>query len=127
MKRKNGFTLVEAIVTSVLMAVLAVVAFASYRGYVNSARVDSARSACELVGAAIIQTHNRGLNIAANDWSAIGISNPADDHWTYSFAALSASAAMGDDYGISAASGTLGTWTLKPKQNGSGRWTQQSE
>jgi prepilin-type N-terminal cleavage/methylation domain-containing protein len=123
---KKGFTLVEAIVVGAIMAVLAAVAVPMYLGYVRGAKFDSARSACELIGAAIIQTNNRAINVDASDYTDIGISNPSDNNWTFTFPAILGTAAMTNTYAITATgvgsmAGSSGTFL--PKQTGTARWT----
>ncbi len=97
MNRANGFTIIEAIVVALLVAVLAAVAIPLYRGYVNDAQIRDARSRCEMIGAAIVQTRSRGIPIGENSWTTIGMTNPSDDIWEYTFPALTTSAAE-DDY-----------------------------
>ncbi len=116
---RKGFTLVEAIVVSVLMAILAAVAIPAYSSYVKSAKVDTAKSMCELIAAAVMHQHNRGVDISASSWSDIGITNPSDDNWTYTFSALAASSAMSSSWAVSV-TGT-GTGSYKPKAGS--KWT----
>ena len=127
MKNAKGFTFVEAIVVGVIVAVLAIVAIPSYTAYVRSARISAAQSISQLIGAAIIQTHNRGITFTANDWTDIGITNPSDNSWAYSFPALTGSATLATTYAITATgqTGSLNgqTGTFLPAQTGTARWT----
>lgn len=88
----KGFTIVEAIVVAIIIVVLSAVGIPLYNGYLNQSRLNNARSNVELVGAAVMQTSNRGVAVAANDWNAIGITNPSDNNWTYTFTALAVGA-----------------------------------
>ncbi len=88
MNNLKGFSLIEAIVVAVIIAILAATGIPLYNGYLNSSRMNNARSNLELVGAAVMQTHNRGIDISASDWAAIGITDPSDNNWTYTFNAL---------------------------------------
>ncbi len=92
MKNKKGFTFVEAIVVAAIISIIALVGIPVYNGYITSTQLDCARSNLELIGAAIIQTHNRGSDIPQNSWATIGISDPSDDKWAYTFNALTAAA-----------------------------------
>jgi type IV pilus assembly protein PilE len=127
MKNEKGFTFVEAIVVGVIIAVLAIVAIPSYTAYVKNAQISTAQSMCQLIGAAIIQTHNRGISFTANDWTDIGITNPSDNNWTYTFPALTGSAQLTATFAITATgqSGSLNgqTGTFLPLQTGTARWT----
>ncbi len=126
MSSQKGFTLVEVIVVAVIVAVLAAVAIPSYTAYVRTARINSAKTSSELIGAAILQTHNRGLDISSSGWNDIGITDPSDENWTYTFPALTGNAAMSVDYTISATG--CGPMTgksggFRPRKPLSGRWT----
>jgi type IV pilus assembly protein PilA len=123
---RAGLTIVEVVVVAVIVAVLAAVAIPVYVNYVEGAKVDAARSTCEMIGAAVAQTHNRGLDITANDWSDLSISQPHSDHWNFAFDGLAASSALTTSYAITATStGSMGTYVLKPAENGSARWVKQ--
>lgn len=122
----RGFTLVEVIVVSVIVVVLAAVAIPTYLNYVRNARLDAARSGCQLIATAIIQTHNRGLNIASSTWADIGITSPSDANWTYTFPAITGTASLGTSYAITATgSGSMSgkSGTFLPMQSGTARWT----
>jgi len=126
MKNKKAFTLVEAIVVAVIVGILAAVGIPFLIGYLNDARMDSGRGSIELVGAAIMATHNRGANIGANDWAALGITDASDDTWTFTFIALTAA----EDPANYSITGTCKKGSLKnksgtysPNQNQGSRWT----
>ena len=126
--REKGFTLVETIVVAVIIAILAGAGIPFFMGYLNDARIDTAHSTCELIGTAVIQTHNRGLNITESDWGDIGISNPSDELWTYQFGGIGGADIMVAAYTITATgvgkmSGKIGTF--KPKETGTARWSVQ--
>jgi type IV pilus assembly protein PilE len=127
LKNEKGFTLVEVVVVAVIVAVLAAVAIPSYFAYVRSARIDAAHTACEVIGVAVIQTHNRGIDIGANNWANLGITSPSDENWDYTFPGLTGAATLGTGYSITATgkkgdlSGISGTFY--PKVSGSARWT----
>ncbi len=127
MNNTKGFTFVEVMVVAIIVAVLAIVAIPSYTAYVQNAKISCAQSMCQLIGAAIIQTHNRGIGFTANDWTDIGITNPSDNNWTYTFPALTAAAQLTNTYAITATgqSGSLNgqTGTFLPLQTGSAQWT----
>jgi prepilin-type N-terminal cleavage/methylation domain-containing protein len=52
MKNKKGFTLVEAIVVSVIIAVLAAVAIPVYSGYLNTTKQDAVDNLAQTAAAA---------------------------------------------------------------------------
>lgn len=81
----KAFTMIEAIVVAVIVAILASIAIPVLGGYLRSSRLDSGRACIEMVGAAVMQTHNRGIDIGADDWGALGITNPSDQTWEYHF------------------------------------------
>lgn len=92
MKNNYGFTLVEVIVVAVIMAVLAAVAIPMYNSYVKSAKTDAARTTCELMAAAMIHQHNKGLTIRDNMTPTsqlflddLGMTDPSDKDWTYTY------------------------------------------
>jgi type IV pilus assembly protein PilE len=127
MNNQKGFTLIEAVIVGVIVAILAAVSIPLYSAYVKNARIDAARTTCELVGAAVIQTHNRGTDITGNSWGNLGITDPTDDSWTYTFSSLTGTATLGTGYAITATGkkGDLNgqTGTFCPKASGSARWT----
>lgn len=126
MKTKlQGFTLIEGLVTAAIIAVLSAVAIPVLLGYVRNAKTDNAQSACALIGTAVIQTNNRGINVNASTWNDIGISDPSDNNWTYTFPAILGTATMTAAYeikatGIGGMSGKTGKFY--PKQTGTNRW-----
>ena len=128
---RKAFTLVEAIVVAVLIAILASVGVPLLMGYLNDARLDSGRGSIELVGAAIMHAHNRGVTITATPagWTDIGITDPSDDTWTFSFGALAPNAtdAKVQAYAITGTGkkGTLkgNSGTYSPNQTQGNRWT----
>jgi prepilin-type N-terminal cleavage/methylation domain-containing protein len=121
----SGFTLVEVLVVATIIGVLAIIAIPIYNSYVTSAYDRDARSRCEMIGAAVMQRHNQGLAIAASSWNQIGITNPSDNIWTYSFQVYPVGADVAD-YTITAtavAGGPRsGRWDFKPYQSGAARW-----
>ncbi len=124
MKNKSGYTIVEVIVTGVIVAILATMAVLVYSGYVTEAQKSSARSICELIGAGIIHTHNRGINITASTatgWDDIGISNPSDQ-WNYSFGALLGNDNLTTTYDIIADNTDIGKWKFFPSETGAAKW-----
>jgi type IV pilus assembly protein PilE len=125
MKNQKGFTLVEAIVVAIIMAILAAVAIPLYTGYVQSAQADSALSSCELIGAAVIQTHNRGIKINASTFTDIGITSPGNTVWAFEFDGLNETDAMLATYTIRAISIKYGTYFFKPKEVVANRWLKQ--
>ncbi len=122
-KYKKGFTMVEVIVVSAIVAILATAAFLVSRGYVTSAMRDNARAKLELIGAAVMLTHNRGIDITpASDWIDIGISDPSDENWIYTFDELLANVDPPVDYSITA-TGDEDVGTYKPHEDFGSRWT----
>mgnify|MGYP000349244235 CR=1 FL=1 len=121
--RKNGYTLTEVIVVSVIVAVLAAIAIPIYNGFIMDAGYKAAEGTCELIATAIAHTHNRGLAIGENDWNAIGVADPSDDNWTYTFPALGARDSIAADYKVKAEgkpstrySGKTGYFNVRPPQ-----------
>ena len=126
MKNKRGFTIVEAIVVAVIVAILAGAGIPFLMGYLNDSRIDTAHSTCELIGTAVIQTHNRGLTITGSEWGDIGIDNPSDELWTYQFGGIGGADIMDATYTITATGvGKMPgkTGTFKPKETGTARWS----
>ena len=129
MKNKRGFTLVEAIVVMVIVAVLAGVGIPFLMGYLNDSRIDAGRASIELVGAAIMQTHNRGIDIDANNWGDLGITDPSDDTWTFTFGGLAANATdpTVNSYVVTGTckkcTGSPNSGTYSPNQTHGSRWT----
>lgn len=128
MKNKKAFTLVEAIVVAVIVLILAGAGIPFFMGYLTDARINTARSTCELIGTAVIQTHNRGLTITESEWGDIGINNPSDELWTYQFGGIGGTDIMDATYTITATgvgkmSGKTGTF--KPRETGTARWSME--
>jgi len=127
MNNAKGFTLVEALVTVVIVAILAAVAIPQYNNYVKNAQISEAQSMSQLIGAAIIQVHNNGTSLTANDWTDLGITNPSDNNWHYGFPALTGTATLTNTYAIydTGESGPVNgqTGTFLPLQTGSAQWT----
>ena len=72
MKNKKGITLVEVIVVLIIMAVLAGVLVASYTGYIDKAKNDSALVEARAVYlAATTKYHEAYASSAAADWTAV--------------------------------------------------------
>jgi len=86
-----GFTLIEVIVVSVIVAVLAAASIPLYNGYLRDARINAAKNNCQLIGAAVMQAHVRGINIppggpgAVAGWTEIGLNQLSDNVWDYRF------------------------------------------
>ncbi|MBD3390924.1 MAG: prepilin-type N-terminal cleavage/methylation domain-containing protein [Chitinivibrionales bacterium] len=99
-KKHQGVTLVEVIVVAVIVGILAVVAIPVYLGYVQSSAIKSAHGNCELVAAAVMFNHNRGLDIDANSWSDIGITSPDDEFWQYGFDGIGGNVSMPSNYAV---------------------------
>ena len=91
-KPLKAFTMIEAIVVAVIVGILAAIAIPVLSGYLRGARLDAGRSSIEMVGAAIMQTHNRGIDIGTDDWPSLGITDPSDDTWKFTFGSLNANA-----------------------------------
>jgi len=128
MNNAKGFTLVEALVTVVIVAILAAVAIPRYNTYVKNAQISEAQSMCQLIGAAVIQVHNNGTTLTGtSDWTDLGITNPSDNNWHYGFPALTGTATLTNTYAIydTGESGPVNgqTGTFLPLQTGSAQWT----
>ena len=129
MKNEKAFTLVEAIVVAVIVGILAGVGIPMLMGYLHDARRDSGRASIELVGAAIMQTHNRGIDIDANTWEDLGITDPGDDTWQFTFGTLAANASDATVNGYSVTgtckkcTGSQKSGTYSPNQPHGSRWT----
>jgi prepilin-type N-terminal cleavage/methylation domain-containing protein len=124
-QNKNGFTFVEAVVVAVIMGILAAVAIPVYTAYIENTMKDNARADMQLIGAAAMQAHNRGTDIDANDWGDLGITDPSDEQWSYTFQAL-APGANADNWTVTAEDesgrfgGANGTYT--PNAAAGNRW-----
>jgi type IV pilus assembly protein PilE len=126
----QGFTLIEVIVVAVIIAVLSAVAIPLYDGYLRDARIDAAKNNCQLIGAAVMQVHNRGVDIPSNGWAALGMSSLSDNLWTYTFGGSSdpylGSSSMDTTYTVTAtgAGPMLGVnGGFKPYAAANARWT----
>jgi prepilin-type N-terminal cleavage/methylation domain-containing protein len=65
-KRSKGFTLIEAIVTAAIMAILAAVAIPMYAGYINDQRKTTVTNLAETAAAAA-NSYFRRTNIVLTD------------------------------------------------------------
>ncbi len=127
---KRGFTLTEVIAVAVIVAIISLIGIPILTGYVADSQLDSARGRLELIGTAVMHSHTRGIDISANDWNDIGITDPSDDIWAFTFTGLAANASETavNDYSITVTgkkgqfNGQTGTYCPN-KAAGSGRWT----
>jgi prepilin-type N-terminal cleavage/methylation domain-containing protein len=127
-----GFTLIEVIVVAVIIAVLSAVAIPLYGGYLRDARRDLAKNNCQLIGAAVMQAHNRGVTIVAAGWDTlIGTQDPSDGLWGYALSITGGtypgSGAVDPQLTVKAAYVGTGpdnglTVTFQPYQPPSSRW-----
>ncbi len=128
-KRQQGFTLIEVIVTAVIIAILAAVGIPLYRGYITDAHNRDAHARAEMIGAAILQRHNQGVSIDAssgNGWTQISIVDPSDSVFTYVFDDYPAGA-NDPDFHVEItgfANGPMNGFSLAfyPYLSGSNRW-----
>ena len=128
-KSNKAFTMIEAIVVVVIIGIVASIAIPILSGFLRGSRLDSGRACIEMIGAAVMQTHNRGIDIGSNDWTSLGITDPSDDTWQFTFGPLAASApdATVLAYSITA-TGKKGSLkdksgTYSPNQPQGNRWT----
>lgn len=124
MKNIKGFTLVEVLVVAVIIGVLAAVGIPSYINYVRDAEVDTAKTKMEMIGAAALHQHNRGLSVGANSWTDLNMTDPSDAVWTFTFTALASNAAT-SGFTITATHAKTPTrsGTLKPALPFATRWS----
>jgi prepilin-type N-terminal cleavage/methylation domain-containing protein len=60
-RSQKGFTLVEALVVSVLMAILAAVAIPMYSGYVNSQRIQNVKNLAQTAAVSANSLNRKGV------------------------------------------------------------------
>lgn len=126
----RGFTLTEVIAVAVIVAIISLIGIPVLSGFVADSQLDSARGRLELIGTAVMHSHTRGIDIVVNNWNDIGITDPSDDIWSFTFPALAgnASEATVNGYAITVTGkkgrfgGQTGTYCPN-KAAGSGRWT----
>ena len=125
MKNNKGFTLTEVIVTSVIVAALAVVAIPAYNSYIVTAQTSMAQQQCQLISASVAHNHNQGTDIRANTWTDLGMNAPNSGSWQFTFPALGPDVSISTTYKITATdtTGKYGTWDYAP--NGSPQWVKR--
>lgn len=125
----RGFTLTEVITVAVIVAIISLIGIPILTGYMADAQIDSARNKLELIGTAVMHAHTRGQDIEANNWGNLGITDPGNDMWVFTFGALAGDAAEEtvNNFSIIVAgqkgafSGDNGTYS--PNKSGTDRWT----
>ncbi len=85
MRTRRGFTLTEVVVVGIIIGILAAVSIPIYLGFLADSQLDLAKSTSEMIGAAATFAHNRGLEASSGDWGVLGISDPEDEFWRYTF------------------------------------------
>lgn len=108
MKKNRGFTLIEVMVTVVIVAILAAVALPSYQNYVTKAKIKEAQSNLVGLSLSVESGYQRQLSYAVGtltNTSAVKGKfttwNPTSDSFTYEYA-----------------SSTGATYTITAKGNG---------
>lgn len=127
---RRGFTLVEVIAVVVIIAIISLIGIPILTGYVADTQLDSAKGRLELIGTAVMHSHSRGISVSANDWDDVGITDPSDDMWLFTFPGLAGNAdeTAVNGFAITVTgkkgqfNGQSGTYCPN-KAVGSGRWT----
>lgn len=81
-RRRSGFTLIEVLVTVVIVSILAAFAVPSYRDYATRGRIPEATSNLSAMRVRLEQHYQDNRNYGSTD-SACGVSNPTSSHFTY--------------------------------------------
>lgn len=126
---QKGFTLVEVITVAVIIGIISLIGIPILTGYMEDAQIDSARNKLELIGTAVMHAHTRGQDIGANNWGDLGITDPGNEMWVFTFGALAGNAneETVNNYSITVTgqkgsfSGESGTYS--PNKSGADRWT----
>lgn len=83
--KKNGFTLIELMVTVAIIAILAAVAIPSYSDYVRRGKVPEATTALSTMRVQMEQSYqdNRHYSTVVSNPPACGVATPTSPNFTY--------------------------------------------